>query len=76
MPQLSLYIDQTTLELVTQAARTDKTSVSKLVTGILAQHLSDRWPPHFTEVFGRVTDPSFMAPSELDPSLDSPRDSL
>jgi len=76
MPQLSLYIDQTTLKWVTETARAKNTSVSKLVTGILAQHSEDTWPPTFDAQFGRITDSSFAAPAEVDPALDIHRASL
>jgi len=76
MPQLSLYVDQTTLDLVTKAARAENTSVSKLVTQILARKLDDSWPPGFADTYGQITDSSFATPTEVDSALDSPRDTL
>jgi len=73
---LSLYIDQPTLDQVTATARTENTSVSKLVTGILAQHLRNSWPPDFPAAFGLVVDPTFTVPATIDSALDSPRDPL
>jgi len=66
MPQLSLYIDDVTLEKVTQTARAENVSVSKLVTGILARQLEDTWPSGFAELCGSIDDPSFVAPGEVD----------
>ena len=74
MPQLSLYVDQETLDRATAAARAEGVSVSKLVTGILSQNLADNWSADFLATFGSVSDPSFMEPSELDFADDAPRE--
>jgi len=73
MPQLSLYIDQETLSGVSEAARAENTSVSKIVTNILSEHLNGTWPAKFLATFGIITDPSFTRPDQPDPSDDVPR---
>jgi len=74
MPQLSLYIDQETLDRVTERAGSENVSVSKLVTTILARDLSDTWSQEFLDTYGSIQDPTFVVPDEIDPSLDVPRE--
>ena len=76
MPQLSLYIDQETLDKVSAAARASNSSVSKLVSKILARDLSDQWSPEFLATLGSVTDRSLTRPDALDPNSDLPRGQL
>ena len=76
MPQLSLYIDQDTLDKVTNRARSENVSVSKLVTSILSRDLADTWSPKFLATLGSIQDPTFVEPDDIDPSLDVPRQEL
>ena len=44
MPQLSLYIDENTLEKMILAAKIEKISISKLVVKKLKESFHDKWP--------------------------------
>jgi len=76
MPQLSLYIDEDTLQKIELRAKMQKTSISKYVTGMMKEHFSKGWPDGFESVFGSVTDESFTKPEQTDFSLDTERESL
>ena len=74
MPQVSLYIDQSTLKRVEVAAKTERLSLSKYVSLKLRASLEDQWPDHFDELFGAIGDKSFGV--EPVSAADVPRQSL
>lgn len=76
MPQLSLYIDEDTLQKIEARAKINKISVSKFVSTVLKEHFSNNWPEGFQNIFGSVTDDSFVRPDFIDLSLDAKRESL
>ena len=59
MPRVSLYIDEATLRRIEIAAKTENLSLSKYVSTKLRTTLDDRWPEHYEDLFGAITDPSF-----------------
>lgn len=74
MPQVSLYIDESTLKRIELAAKTERLSLSKYVSQKLRASLDDQWPEHYHELFGAISDATFR----VDPVRgdDAPRESL
>jgi hypothetical protein len=76
MPQISLYVDQATLEKIEKRAKQNKTSISKWVGNNLKKSLEDDYPEGFFDLFGSIKDDSFVEPDEIDPKYDAPREEL
>jgi len=76
MPQLSLYIDEDTLNTIESQAKIVKISVSKFVIAILKEHLSSTWPPDFQNTFGSIEDSSFNRPASIAFTIDAEREVL
>jgi hypothetical protein len=74
VPQVSLYIDEETLNRISIAAKTEHVSLSKYVSSKLRHSLDDEWPDQYGELFGAITDETFTVPSPSAP--DTPRESL
>lgn len=72
MPQLSLYLDEPTMEELRADAAEAGLSLSKYVTGLIREKKTHRgWPEGYWEqVYGCITDPTFVVPPELDADLD------
>jgi hypothetical protein len=73
MPQISLYIDSTTLQKIVAAARAKNQSVSKWVAEQLRTKVDPVYPHGFDQLFGSIRDENFVEPSELKLSDDSDR---
>jgi len=76
MPQISLYIDEKTLKKIEEAAQLENVSISKWVSGKLAEHLEKNWPDNYTSLFGSITDDSFCAETIKDFTTDIDREEL
>ena len=76
MPQLSLYIDEETLAEIRTAAKTEKISVSKYVTGKLRDSLHESWPEHYDELFGSIEDDTFTLKRAAEFRDDTSRETL
>lgn len=76
MPQLSLYIDKSTLEKIEQAANIEHTSISKWVSSKLKNILNNSWPKHYFEQFGSIIDSSFKKPEQLPFENETKRETL
>ncbi len=76
MPQISIYIDEPTLKLVEQAAKKQKTSLSKWVVKQLKARVTPDYPDEYEKLFGSIQDESFVEPKELSFSIDSKREAL
>lgn len=76
MPQLSLYVDVKTLKKIEKAAELSNTSISKWVTGKLAEHLEQNWPENFVSLYGSIDDNSFCTETIKDFSMDTEREEL
>ena len=76
MPQLSLYIDEETLQKLKRAAALEQVSLSKYVSRRINESIADSWPPRYETLFGAIDDESFAA--ERAPRLDgdTPREEL
>jgi hypothetical protein len=64
MPQISLYIDETTLKKVENAALRQHVSISKWVAEQIRTRIEPAYPAHFEELFGSITDDSFTRRKE------------
>lgn len=71
MPQLSLYLDDPTMEsLRANAAREDKT-LSKFVANVLRDHAeSNLWPQGFFNLYGACDDDALVEPPDEPFDLD------
>lgn len=76
MPQLSLYLDDATMEEVRRNAEAADVSLSQYVSGVLKKANSSTWPRGFFDLYGSIDDESFSEPAELPFELDAPRDAL
>ena len=76
MPQISLYIDETTMKKLKEAARREGASISKWVAGRLQSALHDEWPSGFEQLYGRIDDPSFCRPAQPKLENDGIREEL
>ncbi len=76
MPQLSLYLDAETLKRIEKAAELNNTSISKWVTGKLAEHLGKNWPENYQSLYGSIDDDSFCAETIKDFVNDAEREEL
>ena len=76
MPQLSLYVDAETLKKIENAAELENTSISKWVTGKLAEYLEKNWPENYRSLYGSIDDNSFCAEAIKDFSSDAEREEL
>ena len=72
MPQLSLYLDEPTMELLRDHSTRAHQSMSKYVAGLIRRSdYAHGWPEGYWEsVYGCLKDPSFVAPDEVEAPLD------
>lgn len=76
MPQISLYVDKTTLKKIEHAAAREHTSLSKWVVTQIKTKIDPVYPADYEKLFGAVQDTSFKRPEELSYSEDTARESL
>ena len=76
MPQLSLYIDEKTLNRISLAAKIENLSISKFVVKKLNESMHDSWPENYGELYGSIIDESFDTADSLKFENDSPREQL
>ncbi len=76
MPQISLYIDETTLRKVEDAAKKQGTSISKWVADQIREKIEPSYPQGFETLFGSIEDETFKETEEPPASADSSRDNL
>lgn len=65
MPQISLYIDEKTLEQVSKSAKSENKSISNWVKSKIQKSLNDEWSEEFKSLIGSITDETFIKPEEL-----------
>ena len=73
MPQLSLYLDASTMESLRCASDREGVSLSKYAGRLIRDHSASAWPIGFWDTYGALQDDSFVVSPELDYSLDAPR---
>lgn len=76
MPQISLYIDENTLEKIGEIAKNENLSISKWVENNIKSLIKNRYPEDFFSLFGAINDDSFQRPEELDDDNDHIRESF
>jgi len=79
MPQLSLYLDDDTMEKLRADAKRENVSLSKHVARLIQEsHPGDGygWSDGFWETYGSLADTDFSRPEQPDWSLDAPRKAL
>lgn len=76
MPQLSLYLDPSTMDFLRNRASGRNTSLSKYVSTLLREQSSSAWPNGFFDLYGALDDDTFVVPKELSFSDDTPRSVL
>jgi hypothetical protein len=74
MPQISLYIDEITLTKVENAASRQHMSISKWVAEQIRTRLDPVYPIHYEDLFGSITDDSFISPKDLYAGFDTSRE--
>ncbi len=73
MPQISLYIDEKTLQKVESAAKRQHLSISKWVAEQIRAKVDPVYPVNYEHLYGSIDDDTFTAPSELNFDQDADR---
>jgi hypothetical protein len=73
MPQISLYIDEKTLQKVESAAKRQHLSISKWVAEQIRAKVDPIYPVNYENLYGSIDDDTFAAPSELNFDQDADR---
>lgn len=72
MPQLSLYLDDATMDMLRERSARSQDSMSKYVAKLIQRDdACDAWPQGYWEnVCGSVSDPTFVVPDDAGIPLD------
>ena len=72
MPQLSLYLDEPTMEKLRERSRRAQISLSKFAAKLIQEEeTSHTWPgDYWDRVYGSLKDPSFFVSDEVEVPLD------
>ncbi len=76
MAQLTIYLDDSSIKMIEDAAAREKSSVSGWVKKRLVQSLEDQWPPGYFNLFGSLGENDLIVPPAPEFSQDAPRESL
>jgi hypothetical protein len=76
MPQISLYIDESTLKKVETAALNQHVSISKWVAEQIRTRVEPIYPANFENLFGSISDETFMRPDDISFNMDNKRESI
>ncbi len=76
MPQLSLYLNESTLKKIETAAKINNVSISKWVGETINNSLNNAWPADYFNLFGSLKDKNFKRPVQVDFNNDAERESL
>jgi hypothetical protein len=76
MPQISLYVDETTLKKVEYAAARQHKSLSKWVIDQIKPKIDPIYPTDFEKLFGSINDSTFTRSEELSFNNDVRRETL
>jgi len=74
MPQISLYIDEATLKKVESAASREHVSISRWVADQIRSKVDPVYPKDFEDLFGSLSDESFVRPVQSGFQSDSNRE--
>ena len=64
MPQISLYVDQETLEKIEKEAQKNNASISKWVGNNIKKILKDNYPEDYFTLFGSIKDDTLHRPKQ------------
>ncbi len=74
MPQLSLYLNDTEMQDLREAATKNNSSISGYARRVLhEQKCTNSWSSSFLSTFGAINDETFKVPDDLPWSLDAKR---
>lgn len=76
MPQISLYIDQETLEKAEKAAEAEKLSLSKWTIKQIKKSLQTSYPEDFQNLYGSIQDETFTIPERESTDADATGEAL
>lgn len=76
MAQLTVYIDESTLQEIEKTASREKSSVSKWVKKVITNHFQNEWPESFVKTVGSLKESDLTTPSKLSFKNDIKRESL
>jgi hypothetical protein len=76
MAQLTIYLNQETLQKIENAAAESEVSVSRWVRDKIESALCNEWPASFSRLFGSLAETDLEEPEELDFNDDIPRETL
>ena len=76
VPQISLYIDQNTLEKIEKAAKKNHASVSKWVGSNIKKFLKDDYPEDYFTLFGSIKDDTLHRPEQIPYKNDVKREKI
>lgn len=64
MSQVSLYVDDSTLQSMRIAAKKENLSLSKWVLALIKKNISPEYPDEFVNLFGSISDETFKRPEQ------------
>lgn len=73
MAQLSLYLEEETMDLLRKKAVLANVSLSKYVAKLIRSDVSSGWPMGYWDLYGSIDDETFCEPAELAFELDGER---
>ena len=76
MPQLNLYVDESTHARIKRAAKASGVSLSKWVSNLIAERTSSQWPPEVLALAGSWSDFPSLEDIRAGQGQDAPRESL
>lgn len=74
MPQISLYIDESTLKKVEASAKKEHLSLSKWVAQMIRTRVANEYPADFGDLFGSIADDSYSVPDDVPFAADIERE--
>ena len=76
MSQITIYLDNNTINLVNKSASQEHESVSAWIKKRILRSLSNEWPASFRQSLGRLEKDDLVEPKEIDFSKDARREQL
>ena len=76
MAQLTIYLDDSSIAAIEEAAKAAKTSVSKWVKESVHRSLAQDWPPGYFDAFGSLYGADLPAAPDLPAAADAKREAL
>ena len=73
MAQLSLYLEEETMDMLKKKAVLANVSLSKYVAELIRNDAASGWPTGYGDLYGSIDDETFRKPAELSFELDGKR---